>query len=352
VNRLVGVPRDEDKARRQHSLLDRELQQLHSDKAQDILRRWPAARREAFLRHSVVLHQWMAEQRCPILEAFLEFRDLQLEHPELAASRLEAVTPEDVRDHESRHPREVEALVFAYLQPEEHLRLSSVREHLEVGDEEQCRWLSVLLVPWTEEGAYGRIFDGVSTMPVSGAVQYFELGQLPKAARDVADVIGFQLINHLHHACLTLPRAQRKRIVVEELSRFLEIQGAEGILRELAESFRKYNVQLIATAQTYSRIADTPIRAALVGATRAWLIFNTGDRRDIERLGADLGLAKVAQEAILRFPRPDQQTGQKFSEFLYYHTDARQPVCGAVRYFLLGQPNSTETTPNPSPVIS
>jgi hypothetical protein len=127
----------------------------------------------------------------------------------------------------------------------------------------------------------------------------------------------------------------RKRVVVEELSRFLEIQGSEAILRELAESFRKYNVQLIATAQTYSRIADTPIRAALVGATRAWLIFNTGDRRDIERLSADLGLSRAAQEAILRFPRPDQQVGQKYSEFLYHHTDARQPICGTARYVIL-----------------
>ncbi|MGE4180923.1 MAG: hypothetical protein AB7J34_13955, partial [Limisphaerales bacterium] len=307
VVRIVGMPRDEDKARRQAGLIDRELQQLHADKAQEHLRQWSEPQRETFLRHSLALHRWMTDHRCPLLDAFLEFRGFQREKPEEAKAITAGFTVEELRNHESQHGREVQALVFAYLKPEEHLRLSSLREHFEIADDETSRWLAVLLVPWTEDGAYGRLFDGVGNTPATGAVQYFELGHLPKAAKDVTDVVGFQLINQLHHTCLTLPRGMRKRIVVEELSRFLEIQGAEAILRELAESFRKFNVQLVTTAQTYARIADTPIRAALVGSTRAWLIFNTGDRRDIERLGADLGLSRVAQEAILKFPRPDQQ---------------------------------------------
>ncbi|MCC6234252.1 MAG: hypothetical protein IT580_16530 [Verrucomicrobiales bacterium] len=209
----------------------------------------------------------------------------------------------------------------------------------------------MLLTPWTEDASYGRLFNGVSTFSSASPVLYFELGHLPKAAKDVADVMGFQLINHLHHTCLTLPRAMKKRIVVEELSRFLEIRGAEGILRELAESFRKYNVQLVATAQTYARLADTPLRAALVGSTRAWLLFNTGDRRDIERLAADLNLSAVARDALLRLPRPDQQVGARYSEFLYLHTDVRQPICGVARYVRFDDSTSDPSSNlNPNPV--
>ena len=74
-----------------------------------------------------------------------------------------------------------------------------------------------------------------------------------------------------------------------------------------------------------------------MGCARAWLIFNTGDSQDITRLGTDLGLSSVAQEAIRRFPRPDQMPEPKYSEFLYFHTDARQPICGTARYVLLPQ---------------
>src|SRR5262249_38729919 len=133
------------------------------------------------------------------------------------------------------------------------------------------------------------------------------------------------------------------RFIIEEVSRFLDVPGGEAILRELFEQFRKHQTQVIIVAQSYSRIADTAIRTALVGNARAFAIFNTGDRLDIERLGQEIGLSHVAQETILRFPRPDQQTGVKYSEFFYWHTDVRQPVCGPVRYLLLPHEINSES---------
>jgi hypothetical protein len=108
-----------------------------------------------------------------------------------------------------------------------------------------------------------------------------------------------------------------------------------AIVQELFTQFRKHRTQVLLTAQAYAQIADSSIRTAVVGNARAFAIFNTGDRRDIERLGQDIGLSSAARETILRFPRPDQQVGTKYSEFLYWHTDVRQPICGAVRYVLL-----------------
>ena len=174
-----------------------------------------------------------------------------------------------------------------------------------------------------------------------------DLGLIPEAAKEIKAVVGFLVINSLRQHILSLPRLMWKRIIIEEVSRFLEVPGAETILRELSEQFRKHRSQISMIAQSYSRIADTSIRVALFGNTRAWMIFNTGDRRDIERLGQDLGLSRVAQEAILRFPRPDQQTGAKYSEFLYWHSDARQPICGIVRYTLL--PFELPATESPAP---
>jgi hypothetical protein len=164
---------------------------------------------------------------------------------------------------------------------------------------------------------------------------HFELGLSPEAAREIKAVAALIIINTIRSHILGLPKNVRKRVVVDEVSRFIDIPGGEGILREFFEQFRKAKCLIYIAAQQYSRIADTPIRAALIGNTRAWMIFNTGDRRDVERLCADLGLPRSAVETILRFPRPDQQTGTKYSEFLYVHTDAVQPICGTVRYYLL-----------------
>ena len=345
VHRMIGLPRDEDAARRQAALLDQEIQMLQAEKARDVFRWWPQAKREEVLRQCAFLIRMVREERCPLLDAFVALEELRRSNPAEAARCLRALPDEELREVEVRHARDLHALIFAHLAPEQHLRLSSLREHLELSDDEARRWLAVLLSPWTEGGAYGRLFDGAQNVPLHGSVQYFELGQLPKAAKEVTDVAGFLLINSLHYSCLTLPRNLRKRIVIEEISRFLEMAGAEAMLRELAESFRKYHVQLVLTGQTYSRIADTPVRAAILGNVRALFIFNTGDRKDVERLANDLGLSTLAREAILRLPRPDQLVGERYSEFLYYHTDPRQPICGVARHYIF---DLTEPSPRPT----
>lgn len=326
------------------------MAQLCADHAEEKLRCWPEERRLTVLRYALALNRWAAKHDVSEMEAFIEFRDWQQQEPAAAATFLAQFTEADLREFESTHKREINNLVFAYLQPEEHLTLSALRQYLETVEEdvEECRWLATLLVPWCQGGHCGCLFDGVSNVTLTGEVVHFELGLIPEAAKEIRAAAGFLVIASLKQHILSLPRLMRKRIVIEEVSRFLDVPGGEAILRELFEQFRKHNCQVLITAQSYSRIADTSIRTALVGNARAWLIFNTGDRRDIERLGQDIGLSRVAQEAILRFLRPDQQTGAKYSEFLYFHTDARQPICGTARYVLLPHepPSTGAATPS------
>jgi type IV secretory pathway VirB4 component len=337
VARMVGLPADEDKARRQAALITRHVAQLCADHAREQLSCWPEQRRVTLVRHALALDRWAAQHGLSETEAFVDFREWQQREPAEAAASLAQLTETELREFESTHTRDIHDLVFAYLRPEEHLTLSALREYFEIAedDELECRWLATLLVPWCSGGNCSGLFDGVSNVALIGQVVHFELGLIPEAAKEIKAVVGFQVINGLRHYILSLPRLMRKRIVIEEVSRFLDVPGGEAILRELFEQFRKHNCQVILTVQSFSRIADSSIRVALVGNARAWLIFNTGSRQDIERLGQEIGLSRVAQEAILRFPRPDQQTGAKYSEFLYWHSDARQPICGIVRYVLL-----------------
>ena len=347
--RMAGVPADEDRARRQSALLARHVAQLYEEHAQDRLRAWSATQRQALLRHAFVLHRWAAEHRVSVFDAFLGFREFQATHPGEAQGSLDAGAEAELREFESRHPEPIRDLAFAYLGPEEQPTLSAFREHLELAeeDEEACRWLAALLLPWCRGGNCGLLFDGPSNVGLGGAGVHFELGYLPEASHDLKGVVGFLAINSLRQHILTLPRAARKRVVIEEVSRFLDLPGAETIVRELFEQFRKFNCQVLIVAQSYSRLADTPIRVAVVGNSRAWTVFNPGSREDVERLGRDIGLSPLAQETILRFPRPDQQSGAKYSEFLYFHTDVRRPVCGPVRYVRLPEPDPSLSS-NPS----
>ena len=271
----------------------------------------------------------------PLSEAFLEFEALRQEFLDRAEAELASVTDAELRKQESEHLGEILDLLFAHLAPEEHLTLSSLKEALELSDEDDCRRLSVLLEPYCRFGPHGALFDGPTNIAQDARVLHFELGLIPEASRELEAIVGFIAINRIRDRCLSMPKALRKRVVIDEVSRFLSVPGGEAILRELFEGFRKHNTQVIIIGQQYNRIADSTIRSAIVGNTRCWIVFNTGDPKDIARLGEDIGLSPVIQEAIGRFARPDQMAGTKFSEFLYLHCNSPRPVCGIVRYHLL-----------------
>jgi hypothetical protein len=54
------------------------------------------------------------------------------------------------------------------------------------------------------------------------------------------------------------------------------------------------------------------------------------DRADLEDMGHDIGLTELTKHAILSYPLPDQQIGEKFAAFTYLHSDAQNPICGTV----------------------
>ena len=201
----------------------------------------------------------------------------------------------------------------------------------EGAEAEECQWIATLLEPWCRGGNYGSLWDGPGNVALQGRVIHFELGLIPEAAAEIKGLAGFALMNQVRQYILNLPREAKKQVVVEEVARFLDVPGGERILRELYQSFRKHNCVVISIMQQYAQIADSPIRAALVGNTRFFAIFNPGDRRDLERLASDIQLSPAAVEAILKYPLPAQLLGTKYSEFCYFHTDPQQTICGTVR---------------------
>jgi hypothetical protein len=116
--------------------------------------------------------------------------------------------------------------------------------------------------------------------------------------------------------------------VYEEVARLLDIPGGEQIVKESYAQMRKFNCWNISIVQQYSGFKESRIRSAVFGNSRQFFLMRQNDRADLEDMSRDIGLTELTKHAILSYPLPDQQSGDKFATFTYLHNDAQNPICG------------------------
>ena len=68
----------------------------------------------------------------------------------------------------------------------------------------------------------------------------------------------------------------------------------------------------------------------MFGNSRQFYMMKQNDRTDLEDIARDIALPEITKHTIMSYPLPDQQTGQRYSAFTYYHVDALRPICGTV----------------------
>ena len=230
--------------------------------------------------------------------------------------------------------KEVRNLAFAYFTPDEfptHRMLQELMMLDPMGAErDQIMEIATLILPWCRDGNYGCLFDGTSNLSLTGKIAHFELGYIPESAKELKAAAGFLITNHARKHIMTLPRAIRKRNVYEEVARFLDIPGGQEIVQESYAQLRKFNCWNISIVQQYARFKQSRIRSAVFGNRRQFFIMRQNDRADLEDMGKDIALPEVTQHAIMNYPLPDHQTGQKYSPFTYLHTDSTRNLCGTV----------------------
>ena len=230
--------------------------------------------------------------------------------------------------------KEVRNLAFAYFTPDEfptHRMLQELMMLDPMGAErDQIMEIATLILPWCRDGNYGCLFDGTSNLSLTGKIAHFELGYIPESAKELKAAAGFLITNHARKHIMTLPRALRKRNVYEEVARFLDIPGGQEIVQETYAQLRKFNCWNISIVQQYARFKQSRIRSAVFGNSRQFFIMRQNDRADLDDMGKDIALPEVTQHAIMNYPLPDHQTGQKYSPFTYLHTDSTRNICGTV----------------------
>jgi len=355
VARMIGTSSQEDKQMLRQAQISKYLNLLYEDSFQD----WQKKRPDQLLaiaRHALALQKFRAEKMPPgatTLEAFADFRDEAKPQPNggnsgQASSNTAIDFNEWGRDYlaqfseatalkflkDPKTSREVRNLAFAYFTPEEfptHRMLQELMMLDPVGSErDQIIEIATLILPWCRDGNYGCLFDGTSNLSLTGKIAHFELGYIPESAKELKAAAGFLITNHARKHIITLPRALRKRNVYEEVARFLDIPGGQEIVQESYAQLRKFNCWNISIVQQYARFKQSRIRSAVFGNSRQFFIMRQNDRADLEDMAQDIALPEVTKHAIMNYPLPDHQSGQKYSPFTYFHTDSGRNLCGTV----------------------
>jgi hypothetical protein len=338
VARMIGTSTQEDKQMLRQAQIAKYLNLLYEDAFQD----WQKKRHGQLLdiaRQGLALLKFRVERMPPgatTLETFADFRDWLATHPDEAGAFLAQFSEGEALRFlkDPKTSKEVRNLAYARFTPEEfptHRMLQELMMLDPVGAErEQIGEIATLLLPWCRDGNYGCLFDGVTNISLTGKIAHFELGYIPESAKELKAAAGFLITNHARKHIITLPRALRKRNIYEEVARFLDIPGGQEIVQESYAQLRKFNCWNISIVQQYARFKQSRIRSAVFGNSRQFYIMRQNDRTDLDDMGKDIALPEVTQHAIMNYPLPDHQTGQKYSPFTYFHTDSLRNICGTV----------------------
>jgi hypothetical protein len=331
VAKIAGVSIDEDKQLAREAQIAKYLMLLYGDIFEEWSRR-NAARLLDVARHACLLAKLKrARPGSTMIDTFVDFRDRQRSHPDQATAQLSEISEEEalrfLKEPDTR--REVRNLAFAYFTPKEYPTHRMLQELLQLdASSDASNDLATRLLPWCADGNYGCLLDGTSNISLTGKIAHFELGYIPESAKLLRAVAGFLITNYTRQHIITMPRRLRKRNVYEEVARLLDIPGGEQIVKESYAQMRKFNCWNISIVQQYSRFKESRIRSAVFGNSRQFFLMRQNDRADLDDMAADIGLTELTKHAILSYPLPDQQKGEKFAAFTYLHNDAQNPICG------------------------
>jgi len=339
VARMAGISQQEDKQMLRQALIAKYINLLYEDTYQDWSNR-NSNRLPAIARHALALSRYRREKMPPgatMLEAFADFRDWMAAKEDEALEYLQNTSDAEVLKYlkDPITAKEVRNVAFSYLKPDEYPTHRMLQElmYLDASGAERDHVMEIatLLLPWCRDGHYGCLFDGVTNLSLTGKIAHFELGYIPDSAKELKTAAGFLITNDARKHIITLPRGLRKRNVYEEVARFLDIPGGEEIVKESYAQLRKFNCWNIAIVQQYARFKQSRIRSAVFGNSRQFFLMRQNDRADLDDIAQDIALPDITRHAIMNYPLPDHQVGQKYSAFTYLHLDSNRPICGTVR---------------------
>jgi hypothetical protein len=341
LSRMIGEPADAEKSALRQAQLAQYLHQLYHDAFVDWSRRNPQAARDAE-RLACAVHGWRARMPAATtpLEAFADLRDRRTAQDDEALGFVASLSGDEITRfaQDPATARLIAQTACAAWTPEEFPTHTAFVELLAYGrfsehPKDEIDRLATLLRAWSAAGQYGRLFDGLTNVSLTDDVVYFEVGLIPEQAVELKAAAGLLISGFSRQHILTLPRAQRKRIVFEEVARFLDVPGGEKIVAEGYAQLRKFNCWVVSIVQQYARFKQSRVRPAVIGNAKQFFLLRQADRADIADLAHDLALPESAVEAIQQYPMPEQlPAAGRYSSVCYFLPTAQPPQCGTLRH--------------------
>ncbi len=341
VSKMIGETNNPEKQQLRQAQIGQYINQLYIDTFQE----WSSKHSDllpGLQQRACAVYRWRRERMeigSTFLEAYAELRDRIEANDDEAGAFVASVSEEQITKFikEPDTERAVMATVYSAFRPEEYpthsalidlMFFSRFPEHRK----EDIDHLATLLSAWTASGQYGKLFDGTTNVSLTRKVAHFELGYIPEQAVELKTAAGLLISGFTRQHIITLPRRLWKRIIFEEVARFLDVPGGEKIVAESYAQLRKFNCWTISIVQQYSKFKGTRIRPVVMGNSKQFFLMRQFDRSDLEDISQDIHLPEATVEAIQNYPLPEQQVaGQKFSSVCYYSPTTQPATCGTVR---------------------
>lgn len=266
-----------------------------------------------------------------LLESYVDFREWSTAHPDQAQSQKMAFSEEQIVHalKERQVRKRIAQLACASLSPGEQVTHSELQDWLRLysaaNREPLALEISKPLKDWCKGGQAGSFLDGISTVSFDGRVIWWELGNMGTQIPALPQIASHLILTQMHRQIYGRSRAVQKLALFEEAAAFLDIPGAETLMRRGYEQARKFNAVFVSVIQQYSRLRQLPIRASLMGNTQQFVLLKQDDIADLKGLAEDLGLPLSVTQAIQSFEKPSDIGAAKFALF---GRQSPQPVCG------------------------
>lgn len=340
--KMIGISQNEDVNNYRGAIICAYLNRLYENRFEDWRNR-NKAQYELCLKEAYLIEKTIKpklEAAASFEEAFTEMQSIKREdygkYEELLNSTNQEVLlafEKDLKDGSK-----VRDMAFSYFKPEEYPTHSNLVELMKYEKfsnhkEEEVDMMATMLSSWDKYGDKGRLFDGVTNFKLSGKVTHFELGYIPESAKELKEATGFLISNFIRQHIVKMPRGARKRIIFEEVSRFLNIPGGDVILNEAYAQLRKYSCWVLCVTQQFSQLKVTPLYKVVMGNSKLFLLMKQNQREDIDEIAESIGLPDTAKEVIQNYTLPEHQKhrDEKCSFMTVFALDGKQNYCGTIK---------------------
>jgi hypothetical protein len=142
----------------------------------------------------------------------------------------------------------------------------------------------------------------------------------------------FLVANYGRQKIICMPRSMPKIAIFEEASRTLDIPGGVRMIQEYYRQMRKFGCNILAVVQQYDVIKNSPVRGAVIGNSKMFMVTAQQSREDAKDIGQALGLSEKTVETIHSYPLPELMAPkERFSAFTYITNDKVRRMVGTVK---------------------